>query len=849
SPEFLVLFSSISAFAGIAGQADYAAANAFLDGYAEARRDDPLTQVVSIGWSQWGEVGMAATLNAAPAPAALPENLGAGEALDHPFLDRLHRLSADEYVATATLTPERHWVLDEHRIAGAGPVLPGTAYLELARAVHAAVQPGPMALSDVAFLAPFACPDGALRELRVHLRRRADAWRWSVLGRAVSGAWTEHASGTAAAQPIMDVAALDLLALAQRCSVTSNDRPEDDPVVRFGPRWASVTHLGLGEREALLELAMAPAYHAEFAVVSLHPALLDFATAGAQELVPGRRKGRDFFAPFSYRRLALHAALPPAIVSHVRLRPSGDPASPIAVFDVTLSDPQGRVLAEIDEFTMLRVSDPSVLALAPPAMATEPIPQANPVDDDLAPITPAEGLEAIERLLAGPMQPHVVISPYRIGPLLRHLRQPPRAAHGVLTSGEHTAADLPATEIEAVIAGLWSDLLGVGSVGRHDNFFDLGGHSLLAVQFTNRLRKKTGRTLPLAALLETPTVARLAAVIDPEGSAAAEAGDNAADTIGLPAARRIVTIRAGGSLTPIFFVHDGLGETLLYRGLAVRLDPDRPVYGIEPLRSPSGNYGHTRIDEMAADYITLLRTVQPLGPYFLAGLCAGGVIAFEMARQLQDLGERVAFVGIIDAADVAAAKRPHHIARGRVARLRASLRGTGPLAVLPMMARKAANTVAWEIRSRMDRARDRQVIAALQADQSGRDTVQAEPSISFLRLYEAAHREHQPHGLFEGGSVALFKAADADAVGDDVPYQFIYGDRALGWGGRVAEEMTILDVPGGHSSALQEPHVAVLARFFQQAIDKAGDPLQADAGYDVEDHDVEDYGAMAVAAE
>ncbi|MET0251096.1 MAG: type I polyketide synthase, partial [Novosphingobium sp.] len=175
SPEFLVLFSSISAFAGIAGQADYAAANAFLDGYAEARRDDPITQVVSIGWSQWGEVGMAAKLNAAPAPAALPDDLGAGEVIDHPFLDRLHRLSADEYVAAATLTPERHWVLDEHRIAAAGPVLPGTAYLELARAAHATVEPGPMALSDVAFLAPFACPDGALRELRVHLRRRADA--------------------------------------------------------------------------------------------------------------------------------------------------------------------------------------------------------------------------------------------------------------------------------------------------------------------------------------------------------------------------------------------------------------------------------------------------------------------------------------------------------------------------------------------------------------------------------------------------------------------------------------------------------------------------------------------------
>ena len=229
-----------------------------------------------------------------------------------------------------------------------------------------------------------------------------------------------------------------------------------------------------------------------------------------------------------------------------------------------------------------------------------------------------------------------------------------------------------------------------------------------------------------------------------------------------PLARDIVTIRGGGTLTPIFFIHDGLGETLLYRGLALRLDPARPVYGIEPLRTSTGSFAHTRIHEMAANYIDRLRKVQPSGPYLLAGLCAGGVIAFEMARQLQNQGDRVAFVGIIDAADVAAAKRPFYITRSRLKRVRALMNQGSTLGLLLALVRKASNTIKWEIASRISRARDRRTVQQIRIANAVGPQASAQPerdtAISFLKLYEAAHRLHRPEGLFEGGNVALFKA-------------------------------------------------------------------------------------------
>lgn len=108
-------------------------------------------------------------------------------------------------------------------------------------------------------------------------------------------------------------------------------------------------------------------------------------------------------------------------------------------------------------------------------------------------------------------------------------------------------------------------------------------------------------------------------------------------------------LRAGGSQPPIFLIHDGDGETLLYRTLANLLDPDYPVYGIQPQFGGKFPILHTRITDMVTAYWQQIQAVQPTGLYYLGGLCAGGVLAYEIACQLQQQGHSVAMVALFDA--------------------------------------------------------------------------------------------------------------------------------------------------------------------------------------------------------
>lgn len=192
----------------------------------------------------------------------------------------------------------------------------------------------------------------------------------------------------------------------------------------------------------------------------------------------------------------------------------------------------------------------------------------------------------------------------------------------------------PSTPTEKALAEIWESLLNNGKIGIHDDFFEAGGHSMVAVTMVRRIEKEFGVRLPLATLFERNTIHRLAEQID-EGAQDVQW-------------RSLVPIRAEGRKKPLFLVH-GMGlNVLLYTTVVNHLDPDQPVYGLQA-KGLSGNEEPLKtIEEIAAYYISEIMTVDPEGPYALAGFSFGGRIAYEMARQLTAMGKQVGFLGLLD---------------------------------------------------------------------------------------------------------------------------------------------------------------------------------------------------------
>lgn len=194
----------------------------------------------------------------------------------------------------------------------------------------------------------------------------------------------------------------------------------------------------------------------------------------------------------------------------------------------------------------------------------------------------------------------------------------------------------PRDALEIQLASIWEEVLGVHPIGVNHNFFNLGGHSLLAVRLMATIGEEIGAELPLTMLFQGPTVAQMATMLRQAETVAA-------------ASSSLVRIQPGDpDQRPLFFIHPGGGNVFGYAGLARHLGLNRPFYGLQARGLINDEEPLTQIEAMAEHYIQLIRQVQPEGPYYLGGWSMGGIVAFEVAQQLQAVGEAVAAVTIID---------------------------------------------------------------------------------------------------------------------------------------------------------------------------------------------------------
>jgi thioesterase domain-containing protein len=225
---------------------------------------------------------------------------------------------------------------------------------------------------------------------------------------------------------------------------------------------------------------------------------------------------------------------------------------------------------------------------------------------------------------------------------------------------------------------------------------------------------------------------------------------------------------------------------------------------------------------MAAHHVDRIRSVQPHGPYLVGGMCAGGVLAFEIARQLQAEGEPVAMVALLDAADVAAPPRAWRIARGRARSFATAFRpdpsgrpGRRALSILARAARKARNLAVYEAGKHLAALREGRRFRRLRHYlDRGMRLPRSLEGIPVRTVYQLAEKDYHPAGQFDG-ELVLFRATTGSGTAADEPFVARYEDPLLGWGRRATRGVRVLDVPGGHSSMLQEPHVRVLAEQMQ----------------------------------
>ena len=335
-------------------------------------------------------------------------------------------------------------------------------------------------------------------------------------------------------------------------------------------------------------------------------------------------------------------------------------------------------------------------------------------------------------------------------------------------------------EVERWLAATWRHLLPGTSPARGESFLDLGGTSLDAVRLMQRIEERYGCELPLSALVETPTLQGLARQIREHGRHGPWSP--------------LVPIRPGGSKPPLFFVHPLGGNVLGFKDFAQHLDDARPLFGLQAHGLISGQDPLSSIEAMAESYLLHLKREQPTGPYHLGGISLGGVIALEMALQLREMGEDVAYLLI---GDIWFTRGPH----------------IHPLAWhLTRLLSLCADVPGHWNRLRADReARQAADLQNLGKTSEG----------GYGRHVAAAH--HQAWQAYEpryyDGDITLVRSQNLST-------QVLHMERcfgqALGWQQLTSGEVRTYLVPGTHHHLCYGDNAARFARIIESSLDAGG---------------------------
>lgn len=373
-------------------------------------------------------------------------------------------------------------------------------------------------------------------------------------------------------------------------------------------------------------------------------------------------------------------------------------------------------------------------------------------------------------------------------------------------------------ELEIQLAKIWEKVLGIKPIGVKDNFFELGGHSLLALPLFVEIEKTFGKNLPLATLFQAPTVEQLAKILSQEDFSASW--------------HSLVPIQPKGSKPPLFAIHS-LGQGFkFYRDMSHHLGSDQPIYGLRyGLAAATGADAINAqpdlpIDHkiLIEDYIKEMRTFQPEGPYLLAGVSVGGIIAFKIAQQLQAQGHEVGILALMDTNAPGYSLKPlpnttpwsrYLLLWKQKIEMHSSYLATfHPKDKLSYIAKRAVSFsqhlvggfyFKQALQVVKNSYRTKRASSAANKEKNTKTDSQTNPQTNPPNLPDAR--------LVYPGKITLFRASYR-APG-------FYHDPANGWEGMADGGIETYEITGEHTTMLQEPHVRVLAKHLSHCINKA----------------------------